>query len=106
LVGTLVAPLAGVVEVTAGAVVSLLTPVVKLQIKACPIAMPARSEAAALTLAVYVVLGIKLRAGLKIAVRPYTLTPPLTIVPFGLNRIRDALNDAADIGWLKVTLSG
>src|SRR5213082_37879 len=70
LIGTAVAALAGTVTLTVGAVVSGVAPVVKLQLKSAASALPARSLAPVLTVAVYVVSGVRLPAGVKIAVKP------------------------------------
>jgi hypothetical protein len=52
LIATAVAALAGTVAVTIGRVVSGVTPVVKLQLKSAASAVPARSRAPVLTVAV------------------------------------------------------
>src|SRR5437762_130210 len=70
LIATAVAPLAGTVALTVGRVVSGVTPVVKLQLKSAASAVPARSLAPVVTVAVYVVRGARLTAGLKVAVTP------------------------------------
>src|ERR1043166_2898635 len=63
LIATAEAPLAGTVELTAGGVVSRVAPVVKLQLKSVASALPARSLAPVVTLAVYVVRGARALAG-------------------------------------------
>src|SRR5437016_6229490 len=70
LIATAVAPLAGTVAVTAGGVVSKVAPVVKLQLKSVASAVPARSLAPVVTVAVYTVRGARLAVGLKVAVTP------------------------------------
>ena len=67
---TPLAVLAGTVALTVGAVVSGATPVVKLQTKSAASALPARSLAPGLILAVYTVLGARFAAGAKVAVTP------------------------------------
>jgi hypothetical protein len=72
--GTLVAAFAGTVTVTCGAPLSTSVPVVKVQgfgAKPPPAkAMPARSFAPAVTVAVKRVLAAKLLAGVKVAIAP------------------------------------
>src|ERR1044071_7214095 len=73
LTGTPVAAIAGTVKLTIGAVVSRAASVVKLQIKSLApevSALPARSLAPGLILAVYKVLGARLTSGMKVAVKP------------------------------------
>src|SRR5207302_1555528 len=70
LIGTTVAPLAGTVALTAGAVVSGVAPVVKLQLMSVSSALPARSLAPVVIVAVYTVSGARLPAGVKVAVTP------------------------------------
>src|SRR5438270_14086675 len=70
LIGTAVAPLAGTVALTVGAVVSRVAPVVKLQMKSAAGALPARSLAPVVTRAVYVVREARALAGVKVAVTP------------------------------------
>src|SRR5204863_6940685 len=70
LVATPVAALAGTVELTVGAVVSGVAPVVKLQLKPVVSALPARSLAPVVTVAVYAVRGARALAGVKVAVTP------------------------------------
>src|SRR5947208_6594258 len=70
LIGTAVAPLAGTVALTVGGVVSRVAPVVKLQLKPVVSALPARSLAPVVTVAVYVVSGARALAGVKVAVNP------------------------------------
>src|SRR5437773_505595 len=65
---TPVAEFAGTVALTVGAVVSGITPVVKLHTKSAASALPARSLAPALIVAVYVVRDARLPAGAKVAV--------------------------------------
>ena len=69
-IATAVAALAGRVELTVGAVVSEVAPVVKLQMKSVASALPARSLAPVVTVAVYAVSGARLPAGVKVAVTP------------------------------------
>jgi hypothetical protein len=106
LVGTSTARLAGLVEVTVGAVASLVAPVLKVHTYAWPSGTPARSEAPDLTLPVYVVLGARFASGLKIEVLLTVVIVPFTRVPSGRCKTRDAAIDGADIAWLKVTESG
>ncbi len=70
LIGTAVAPLAGTVALTVGAVVSGVAPVVKLQLKSVASALPAKSRAPVVTVAVNAVRGARLPAGVKVAVTP------------------------------------
>src|SRR6185369_4775570 len=70
LTGTAVAPSSGTVELTAGGVVSGVAPVVKLQPKLVESALPARSMAPVVTVAVYVVRDARSLAGVKVAVTP------------------------------------
>src|SRR2546429_241990 len=63
LIGTAVAALAGTVALTVGGVVSGVAPVVKLQTKSAASALPARSLAAVVIVAVYVVRGARVPAG-------------------------------------------
>src|SRR5580765_5404997 len=65
---TPVARLAGTAALTVGAVVSDMTPVVKLQTKSAVIGLPARSLAPAVRVAEYTVLGPSSAAGVKVAV--------------------------------------
>src|SRR5439155_537880 len=65
LIGTAVAPLAGTVALTVGGVVSGVAPVVKLQPKSVASALPARSLAPVVTVAVNVGSGARWPAGLK-----------------------------------------
>jgi hypothetical protein len=75
LIPTPVAPLAGAVEITVGEVLFEAAPVVKVhgsgaKPPASDNALPARSLAPAVTVAVYVVLGARLLAGVKVAIAP------------------------------------
>src|SRR5881396_2268799 len=70
LIGTAVAPLAGTVELTDGAVVSRVAPVVKLQLKPVASALPARSLAPVVIVAVYAVSGARSLPGVNVAVKP------------------------------------
>ena len=70
LMATAPAPLAGTVELTVGRVVSGVAPVVKLQPKSVASALPARSLAPVVTVAVNVVRGARALAGVKVAVTP------------------------------------
>src|ERR1041384_2481941 len=70
LIGTAVAPLAGTVALTDGAVVSGVAPVVKLQLKAVNSALPARSLAPVVIVAVYAVSGARAMPGVKVAIKP------------------------------------
>ena len=68
-IATPVAAFAGtVVELTVGAVVSGVVPVVKLQTKAVASALPARSLAPVVIVAVYKVLTARVLDGVKVAV--------------------------------------
>jgi len=67
---TLVAVLAGVVELTVGAVVSSSDPVVKDQIYSDSRAFPAKSLAPVLMLAVYSISESKFTVGVNVAVVP------------------------------------
>src|SRR6185369_7304777 len=70
LIATPAAALAGTVRVTVGAVVSWAAPVVKLQLISVASALPARSLAPVVTVAVYAVRGARVMAGVKVAVKP------------------------------------
>src|SRR5205807_2242582 len=70
LIATARSPLAGTVELTVGGVVSGVTPVVKLQRKSVAGALPARSLAPVVIVAVYAVRGARALAGVKVAVTP------------------------------------
>jgi hypothetical protein len=70
LMATPVAALAGTVAPTVGAVVSRVAPVVKVQTKSVASALPARSLAPVVTVAVYVVSGARALDGVKVAVTP------------------------------------
>ena len=59
MIGTAMAPLAGSVGVTLGAVTSAVAAVVKVQMQLAAIALPARSFAPVLIVAVKTVLGAK-----------------------------------------------
>jgi hypothetical protein len=67
---TRVAEFAGTVELTVGGVVSGAAPVVKLQTKLLTIALPARSLAPVVIVAVKRVLAARLLVGVKVAVVP------------------------------------
>src|SRR5207253_1814863 len=79
LIGTAVAASAGTVALTVGRVVSGVAPVVKLQLKSVASALPARSLAPVVTVAVYAVRGARLPAGVKVAVTPASATVPATV---------------------------
>src|SRR5437016_5515888 len=70
LIATAVAAAAGTVALTGGRVVSGVTPVVKLQLKSVASALPARSLAPVVIVAVYAVRGARALAGVKVAVTP------------------------------------
>jgi hypothetical protein len=70
LIATAVAPFAGTVELTIGAMVSKVALVVKLQLKSAAGALPAKSLAPVVTVAVYVVSAARALAGVKVAVTP------------------------------------
>src|SRR5437867_1667048 len=70
LIGTAVAPLAGTVALTVGRVVSGVAPVVRLQLKSEASALPARSLAPMVAVAVWTALGASVLTGLKVAVTP------------------------------------
>src|ERR1043166_3791007 len=70
LIGTPVAEFAGTVKLTVGAVVSGVAPVVKLQLKAVNSALPARSLAPVVIVAVYAVIGARSKPGVKVAIKP------------------------------------
>src|SRR6266571_899578 len=70
LIATAVAPLAGTVTLTVGGVVSGVAAVVKLQPKSAASALPARSLAPVVIVAVNVVRGARALAGVKVAVTP------------------------------------
>src|SRR5438477_29264 len=70
LIATAVAPAAGTVALTSGRVVSGVTAVVKLQLKSAASALPARSLAPVVIVAVYAVTGARTLAGVKVAVTP------------------------------------
>jgi hypothetical protein len=80
LTGTAEARFAGTVEVTVGAVVSVVAQVLKLQTKLLASALPEVSWADVVIVAVYVVLKARLAAGAKIAVLfgASKLTVPVT----------------------------
>ena len=67
---TSVAPFAGTVKVTIGAVVSGVAPVVKVHTWSLASGLPARSRAPVVIVAVYRVLGARATVGLKVAVTP------------------------------------
>ena len=67
---TPVAPFAGSVKVTVGAVVSAAAPVVKVHTKLLANALPARSLAPVVIVAVKRVLAARLADGEKVAVKP------------------------------------
>jgi hypothetical protein len=84
LTGTSTAPLAFMVSVTRGAVVSVdaTGAVSKLHTLLLPIALPARSFTPVVTVAIYVVPGIRLVDGVNVAVFPEYVTVPETgVVP-------------------------
>src|SRR5437667_359141 len=60
----------GTVRLTLGGVVLGVAPVVKLQLKSVARALPARSLALVVIVAVYTVLGARVLTGLKVAVTP------------------------------------
>src|SRR5438309_1408082 len=70
LIATAEATLAGTVALTVGGVVSGVAPVVKLQLKFAASALPARSLAPVVIVAVYAVRGARALAGVKVAVTP------------------------------------
>src|SRR5687767_5840026 len=70
LTDTPVAASAGAVELTVGGVVSAGVPVVKVHTTSLGSALPARSRAPVVILAVYVVLGARFAEGAKVAVLP------------------------------------
>jgi hypothetical protein len=78
LVGTPVAPLAGLVEVTVG-----MLAVVKVQTKLLASALPAGSLAPVVIVPVNPVLGARLLAGVNVAVVPEAVTVPGRGVPLG-----------------------
>jgi hypothetical protein len=82
---TPVAPATGTVELTVGAVVSGVAPVVKLQVKALARALPATSLATVVIVAVQMVLAGRLLDGVKVATLPLTAYPtvPVLAVPAG-----------------------
>ena len=69
-IGTPIAALAGSVELTVGGVTTTAAPVVKLHTKLFARALPVRSLALVLIVAVYAVFGARLLDGAKIAVMP------------------------------------
>ena len=77
---TPVAALAGTVELTVGAVVSGVAPVVKVHTLLTASALPAKSLDPVVIVAVYVVLAARLLAGVKTAVTPVRVTTPETAV--------------------------
>src|SRR5437016_2831584 len=70
LIATAVSAPAGTVVFTGGGVVSGVAPVVKLQLKSVASALPARSLAPVVIVAVYAVRGARTLAGVKVAVTP------------------------------------
>ena len=80
-VATPIAPFAGDTAETAGGVVSVLTPVVKFQVKLPANALPAASLAAVVIVAVYCVFPTRAAAGVNVAVLPLVVTVPLTAIP-------------------------
>ncbi len=60
----------GSVPLTVGAVVSAAAPVVNVQVKSAAAALPAKSAAPGVTVAVYAVFAARLAAGVKVAVVP------------------------------------
>jgi hypothetical protein len=67
---TLLTPSAGVVEITVGAVLSGVAPVVKVQVNGLPNAFPARSWTPDAIVAVYVMLIARALFGVNVAVVP------------------------------------
>jgi hypothetical protein len=78
LIGTLIAPLTGLVEITVG-----IVPVVKLHTKLFARAVPIASVAPVLIVAVYIELGASGVAGVKVAAVPEYVTVPVTEAPAG-----------------------
>ena len=78
LIATPVAASAGFVEITVGAVVSALVPVVKLQTKLLAKAFSAKSVIPVVSVAVNVVPGARVLAGVKVAMVPAHVTVPET----------------------------
>ena len=70
LMGRSVAPFTAPVELTVGAVVSAVEPVVQLTEKSLASALPARSFAPVVIVTVYSVLAARLLAGVNVAVTP------------------------------------
>ena len=68
--GTSIAILIGSVELTVGGIATIAAPVVKLHEKLFAKALPARSLTPVVTVAVYIVFGVRLLAGAKTAVTP------------------------------------
>jgi hypothetical protein len=63
-----VAALAGLVEITVGAVVSAVAPVVKVQTKELAKEVPDRSLAPVVIVAVYIILAVRLAVGANVAI--------------------------------------
>lgn len=80
-VATPIAAFAGDVVDTVGGVLSALAPVVKLQVKLAASALPARSRAPVVIVAVYCVLAARLDEGTNIALSLSTTTTPTTAAP-------------------------
>jgi len=103
LIGTAVAPFAGVVEITVGAVVA--GTVLKVHEKLLPSGSPVESVMAVVRVAVYKVLVSSRAAGVNVATAPVQPTVPATAVPPGpLTRKLAIVTVAQFNGLLKVAL--
>lgn len=103
-VATPIAELAGDVADTVGGVLSALAPVVKLHVKLAARALPARSCAPVVMVAVYCVFAARLLEGTNMAVLVPTATTPTTLEPpeVGLSEKDEVLSVEADIASEKV----
>jgi hypothetical protein len=104
---TFVAPLAGVVPLTVGAVTSGADPVVNVQTTSLRSALPARSVAAVVNVAVYCALGAQSTVGVNATVFPEGVTTPATNTPAAVATLSDAVvSDAGAIASENVADTG
>ena len=107
--GTPVAPFTGLVRVIVGAVELAVVPVVKVHTKLLANALPAKSFAPVVMVAVNKVLGARLLAGVNVAVAPTKTMVPVTAVVPGPVKVKVvplivagsiAVLNVAEIFWL------
>jgi hypothetical protein len=96
---------AGSVELTVGAVVSIVAPVVKPHVLSAASALAAMSLKPVVAVAVYAVLAARLLVGAKVAVRPTQVTAPGTGVTPCFRVNVPAVQVAGSMASLKVTVS-